>query len=66
MRGVMIIGLVVVSLIIGLLVIKNMGVDNPGDVTETKAQKYIEKAESAADNAQERIKKISNQVHGAE
>ena len=66
MRGVMIIGLVVVSLIIGLLVIKNMGVDNPGGVTETKARKYIEKAESTADSAKERIKKISNRVHGAE
>ncbi|MBT8369551.1 MAG: hypothetical protein KJO34_01225 [Deltaproteobacteria bacterium] len=66
MRGVMIIGLVAVSLIIGLLVIKNMGVDNSGGVTETQAQKYIEKAENAADNAQERIKNISDRVNGSE
>ena len=66
MRGVMIIGLVVVSLIIGLLVIKNMGVDNSGGVTETQAQKYIEKAENAADNAKERIKNISDRVNGSE
>ena len=66
MRGIIIIGLVVVSLIIGLLVIKNMGAHNPGGVTETKAQKYIEKAEKAADNAQERIKKISSRAHGSE
>ena len=66
MRGVMIIGLVVVSLIIGLLVIKNMGVDNPGGVTETKARKYIEKAESTADSAKERIKKINARGNGTE
>ena len=66
MRSSMIIGLVVVSLIIGLLVIKNMGVDNSGGVTETQAQKYVERAENAADNAKERIKNISDRVHGSE
>lgn len=66
MRGVMIIGLVVVTLIIGLLVIKNMGVDNSGGVTETQAQKYMEKAENAADSAKERIKDISDRVHKAD
>ena len=66
MRGIMIIGLVLVSLIIGLLVIKNMRADKPGGVAETKAGKYIEKAESAADNARERIKNISDRVHGSE
>lgn len=66
MRGVMIIGLLVVSLIIGLLVIKNMEADNPGSVTETKARNYIEKAEKAADNAKERIKNISDRVDGSE
>jgi len=66
MRGALIIGLAVVLLIIGILVMKNMGVDNPGDVTETQAEKYTEQAKSAADQANERIKDISEQVPGSE
>ncbi len=66
MRGALITGLVVVLLIIGLLVMKNMAVDNPSGVTETQAKKYIEQAQSAADNANERIKDIGERVHGSE
>jgi len=66
MRGALVIGLVVVLLIIGFLVMKNMGVDNPSGVTETRAGKYIERAQSTADNATERIKNIGEQVHESE
>jgi len=66
MRGALVIGLVVVLLIIGFLVMKNMGVDNPSGVTETQTGKYIERAESTADNATERIKDIGERVHGSE
>ena len=38
MRGILYIGLVVVLLIAGLLVMKSMGVDSSGDVTDTKAE----------------------------
>ena len=66
MRGALVICLVVVLLIIGFLVVKNMGVDNPSGVTETSAGKYIEQAESTAANATERIKDIGDQVQGSE
>jgi hypothetical protein len=64
MRGTLIIGLVVVSLIIGILVIKNMGGGNASDVTQT--EKIIEKAERAADQATQRVKDINKKVAGAE
>ena len=66
MRGALVIGLVVVLLIIGFLVMKNMGGENPSGVTETRAGKYTERAESAADNATERIKNIGERVHESE
>ena len=66
MRGALIIGLAVVLLIIGILVMKNMGVYNANGVTETQAEKYTERVQRAADKAKERIKDISEQVPGSE
>jgi hypothetical protein len=66
MRGALIIGLAIVLLIIGILVMKNMGVDNPSGVTETQAKKYTERAKSAADKAEKRINDISGQVSKSE
>jgi len=65
MRGALFIGLAVVLLIVGILVTKNMGVDNSSGVTKTQAEKYTERAESAADKAKERIKDISEQMPGS-
>ncbi len=65
MRGALFIGLAVVLLIVGILVTKNMGVDNSSGVTKTQAKKYTERAESAADRAKERIKDISEQMPGS-
>jgi hypothetical protein len=66
MRGALIIGIVVVLLIIAILVMKNMGVDNRGGVTGTQVEKYTERAKSAADKANERIKDIGKQLPGSE
>jgi hypothetical protein len=66
MRGALIIGLAVVLLIIGMLVMKNMGVDNPSGVTKTQAKKFTERAKSAAGNANQRIKGSLEQVPGSE
>ncbi len=66
MRGAFIIGLAVVLLIIGLLVMKNMGVDNSGGVTKTQSKEYMERAESAADNVKERIQDINKRVQEAD
>ena len=62
MRGAFIIGLAVVLLIIGILVMKNMGVDSSSGITETQAKNYTERARNAADEATERIKDISEQA----
>ncbi len=66
MRGALIIGLAVVLLIIGILVMKNMGVDNSSGVTETQTEKYTERAKNTADEATERIKDIREQVSRSE
>ena len=66
MRGVFIIGLVVVLLVIGILVMKNMGVDSSNGVTETQAENYTERARDAADEATERIKDHSERANKSE
>ena len=66
MRGALIVGLAIVLLIIAILVMKNMGVDNPSAVTEKQAEKYTQQAKSAADSANQRINDIRKQVSGSE
>jgi len=66
MRGAFIIGLAVVLLVIGILVMKNMGVDSSSGVTETQAENYTERAKNAADEATERIKDIREQASKSE
>ena len=66
MRGVMIIGLAIVVLIVGILVTKNMGLDNSSGVTKTQAKQYTERAESASAKAADRIKDISEKMPGSE
>ena len=66
MRGALFIGLAVVLLIVGILVAKNMGVDNSSDVTKTQAKQYTERAESAADKAVVRIKDMRDKMPGTE
>ena len=66
MRGVLIIGMVVVLLIIGILVMKNMGVDNRSGVIETQTKQYTESAKSIADEANERTKELREQMTKAE
>ncbi|UCF93032.1 MAG: hypothetical protein JSW39_02420 [Desulfobacterales bacterium] len=56
MRGALMLGIVIVLLIIGMLVMKNMGGDTSGDVTRTQAKKYLERAEDAAHQVEERVK----------
>ncbi|MGB7921062.1 MAG: hypothetical protein WCF40_13475 [Desulfobacterales bacterium] len=65
MRGALLIGLTIVLLIIGILVMKNMGVDNSTGTTMTQAVKHTKRAESAADKANERIENLSQKVSGA-
>jgi hypothetical protein len=66
MRGAFIIGLLIVALIVGVLVIKNMGTDNSGGITENKAKNYIEKAETTAGDVNKRLTDFKKQAKGAE
>jgi len=65
MRGAFMVGLLIVALIIGLLVMKNMGTDDSSGVTQTQAKKYIEKAESAAGDINKRLNNFNNQAQEA-
>ena len=66
MRGTMLVGLAVVLLIIGILVIKNMGADKPGGVQESQTKEYMEKAKTAAAYAAKRIKDIKKQTRAVD
>jgi hypothetical protein len=65
MRGAFIIGLLIVSLIVGVLVIKNMGADNSSGITKTQTKKYIEKAEGAAGEVNKRLNDLSKRAKQA-
>lgn len=66
MRGTLLIGLAVVLLIIGLLVVKNIGADKPGGVKESEKKEYMEKAKNTADDLDKRFKDIKKQTHGVD
>jgi uncharacterized protein YxeA len=66
MRGVLIIVMVISLLIIGILVMKNMGVDSSTGVIETQTKQYTESAKSMADEANERTKALREQMNRAE
>lgn len=58
MRGALLIGIVVVLLIIGLLVMKNMGVEKTAGDQETQSETYIEEARTAAKDVDKRLEDI--------
>ena len=64
MRGAFIIGLLIVSLIVGVLVIKNMGPDSSSGITESKAKSYINKAEDAASDVSKKLDGYRKQAEG--
>jgi len=66
MRGAMLIGLVVVLLIIGILVMKNMGADKTGAAQKTQTKAYIDKAKSVEDDANKRLKDIQKQAQAVD
>ena len=66
MRGVLIIVMVFSLLIIGILVMKNMGVDRSTGVIETQTKQYTESAKSIADEANERANALREQMNRAE
>jgi len=65
MRGALIIVMAVSLLIIGILVMKNMGVDKSPGVIETQAKQVTESAKSVADEANERTKALRERMDRA-
>ena len=65
MRGALIIVMAVSLLIVGILVLKNMGVDQSPDVIETQAKQVTESAKSVADEADERTKELREEMKRA-
>lgn len=63
MRGVLIIVMAVSLLIVGILVMKNMGVDRSPAVIETQSKQYTESAKSIADEANEKTKNLSEKMN---
>ena len=66
MRGAWIVGLVIVLLIIGILVMKNLGDNHQSGVTQTQAEEYTQRAKSASDEANARIKDLNEQASASE
>ena len=62
MRGIFIVGLLIVALIVGVLVMKNMGTDDSGGITQTQAKKYIENAKSATADVNKKLNNLSKQA----
>jgi hypothetical protein len=65
MRGIFIVGLLIVALIVGVLVMKNMGTDDSGGITQTQAKKYIEKAEDTASEVNKKLHDFKGQAQKA-
>ena len=65
MRGALIIVMAVSLLIIGILVMKNMGTDRSTGVIETQTKQYTESAKSIADEADERTKALRDKMSRA-
>ena len=62
MRGAYLIGIIVVLLIIGILVMKNMGTDNLSDATDTQSKAYMQKARKTVDDVTEKYKDTQKRV----
>ncbi|KPJ74929.1 MAG: hypothetical protein AMJ54_16255 [Deltaproteobacteria bacterium SG8_13] len=65
MRGVLIIVMAVSLLIVGILVMKNMGVDRSPAVIEIQTKQYTESAKNIADEANEKTKDLREQMSRA-
>jgi hypothetical protein len=65
MRGALIIVMAVSLLIVGILVMKNMGVDKSSGVIETQTKQFTESARSFADEADERTNDLREQMNRA-
>ena len=58
MRGALTIALVIAMLVVGILVVKNMGVDFSDDKYEVEKTKIIQRAKDTAEEVEEKIESI--------
>ncbi|MDH3956895.1 MAG: hypothetical protein OET81_09395 [Desulfobacteraceae bacterium] len=65
MRGALIIVMAVSLLIVGILVMKNMGVDRSTGVIETQTKQVIESTKSMADEANENTNALREKMNRA-
>jgi general stress protein CsbA len=65
MRGALIIVMAVSLLIVGILVMKNMGVDSSTGVIKTQTKQYTQSAKSIAGEADERTDDLREQMNRA-
>jgi hypothetical protein len=65
MRGALIIVMAVSLLIVGILVMKNMGVDKSSGVAETQTKQVTQSAKSIAGEADERTEDLREQMNKA-
>jgi hypothetical protein len=65
MRGALIIVMAISLLVVGILVMKNMGVDRSPVVTETQTKKYTDSAKSLVNEADEKTKDLREQMNKA-
>ena len=65
MRGALIIIMAVSLLIVGILVMKNMGVEKSNAVIETQTKQVTESVKSFADEADERTKALLERIDRA-
>jgi len=65
MRGALIIVMVISLLIVGILVMKNMGADKSNGVIETQTKQYTESAKSLADEANNRTDALREKMNRA-
>jgi Cu/Ag efflux pump CusA len=65
MRGALIIVMAISLLVVGILVMKNMGVDRSPAVTKTQTKQYTDSAKSLVDEADEKTKDLREQMNKA-
>lgn len=66
MRGALMIVVVIAMLVVGILVIKNMQINSTDGIDGEREIKIIERAEDAADAADQKIGKIKQQLKESE
>jgi hypothetical protein len=66
MRGALMIVVVIAMLVVGILVIKNMQINSSDSIDGEREIKIIERAEEAADAADQKIGKIKQRLQESE